>query len=925
MEILIHYIHMFMLRLFSTPVILTVFLSSALVSGGLNAQTGSTTSFDINIPKRGSGEGSKAIFQVEATIVMEGTGTVDFRITDPEGEIQDFSLDASTVCVGVDPATNPCLAEFPDPGTGQSGDAITWELPTAGVPGDDDPQNVTYKLTINPLSNTDFVSSPGECLDSMPVPMETFNIEVVSGPEITGACLVSYDLTASGAECSDLGPPIQTPPLATIDAGSGTEQFCQQLRPGVDSTLVLDKSGSMNSSPIAGPSARKIDALKIAVDKFVDRWGEIRSAEATSPEASLPNDNIGVILFNSDASWLGDATGLGDFDTVAPTISDDMALVTGGGLTSIGDGLFMASNALFSGPLAGNGNRKTILLMSDGKENAHRRVRLWDNNESTVLQWSKVGDISAAEFQSRINIQLGSDATGWSDLPHESNLRIYTVTVGSSTAVSAEINQGIAMATGGFYINSETNADILSAYFIELLQNFVKFNTWNVVALRSAEVGVSDGAQQSYSIDFPLPSTSRAASIDVTWNPDFGHLCLEVRPPAADYPETVCSHYKGQSAGQLSWSKLLVGKGGSYSSTSDWKAIVRPAVGGALADTSVAREDTRGDRQFPVSLVIMSEDSTVNSDFTIEAGDYVPGSGIPLRVSLKESGRALLSGVTVSAQVASPSQSIGDLLSASNAGTEQPDTCPGGCDIDSPADAKLANELKDNPEALQSDFDTINFVDNGDASSGDLVAGDGVYSAIYQADAPGHHNVLFRVHGSTERSGNVHREQLISFVVRSAPDSSETVIDSSISADPNTGQNSLDVNFTPKTRGGSLLGPGWANYFWFAGPAITPFKASDNLDGTYSAVVNFMGEAPPALTLHFLDVAQAIEDSVTADALPIPLEEGTAISVVVPGNGVSACQWYDLTCGAIWLKYLILILILLLILFLLFKRSSSKS
>ncbi len=918
MQMLVHYKHKFRARLFSKYLMPTLFLASALLSGGVHAQTGSTTSFDIDIPRRGSGAGSKAIFQVEATIVMEGTGTVDFRVTDPEGEAQDFSLDASTVCVGSDPATNPCLAEFPDPGTGSGGDSVLWGLPTAGAPGDDDPQNVIYKLTINPLSNTDFASSPGDCLDSTPVPTETFNIQVLSGPGITGACLVSYDLTAPGAECSNLGPPIQTPPVATIDAGSGVEQFCDQLRPGVDSTLVLDKSGSMNSPPMAGPSARKIDALKIAVEKFVDRWDVIRGAEGSSPD-----DNIGVVLFDSNESWLGGATGLGDFDTVAPSIAGDMALVNAGGSTSIGDGLFAASSALFAGPLSGNGNRKTILLMSDGKENIHRRVRLWDNDTSSVLQWSDIDTISAADFQSRIKIQLGSDSTTWDDLPNESDLRIYAVTVGSSTAVSAEINQGIAMATGGFYINSETNADILSAYFIELLQNFVKFNTWNTVALRSAEVGITGNEPQSYSIDFPLPSTSRAASIDLTWNPAFGHLCLDVLPPGADEPETVCSNLKAQEAGQLSWSEIFAGNGETFDTTAKWRATIRPGMGIPPIEIEAARGETPADRLFPVFLVIMSEDTNVKSDFSVETGDYVPGSQIPLRVSLKESGRPLLSDVTVSARVASPSQSIGDLLSASNAGTSQPDNCPGGCDTESAANAKLANELEKNEDALQTDFDTINFADNGDASNGDVIAGDGVYSALYQVSVPGHYNVLFNSEGSTERAGSLQREQLISLVVRSQPDPAQTSIDSSISSDPDNNQQSLNVTFKPATQGGNLLGPGWGNYFWFAGPGITPFKATDNLDGTYSASINFTDEAPE-LTLHFLDVAQVIEDSVTGDTLPIPLEEGTAVGVVVPDNGGGACQWYDLTCGMVWLKYLILIVILLLILLLLFRRSSSN-
>ncbi|QQO53172.1 MAG: VWA domain-containing protein [Thiohalocapsa sp. PB-PSB1] len=887
-------------------IIYSLFLAILLPLLGTGDAIGSTTSLEIKIPKRGSGSGSMAIYQVEATMIVDGTGTVEFRVTDPENKTADFTLDSSTVCVGGDPATDPCAHEFPF--TGNGNDSVKWEVPAVGV----------YKLTINPNSNTEF--SGGECVDTMPVEVEKYRVKVLSGPEITDACLVSYDLSASGSECFDLGPPIQTIPLATINIdpndGSALDQFC---RPGVDSALVLDKSGSMNSSPMAGPSAKKIDALIIAANGFVNRWNLIREDEGTSPD-----DNIGVILFDSNESWLGDASTLDSFAEVAPSISGDMALVEADGSTSIGDGLFTASSALFDGPLATNGNRKTILLMSDGKENTHRRVRLWDNDASAVLQWSDIGTIAAADFQSRIKIQLGSDSTSWTDLANESNLRIYAVTVGSSTAVSAEINQGLAMATGGFYINSETNADILPAYFIELLQNFVKFNTWNVVALRSVSIGVDDnGVVQTDFIDFPLASTSQATSIDLSWNAQFGHVCLDVLAPGAkeEEKETVCSNQDDQAAGTLSWTKNLLTADPPVDTSGKWRATIRPMSGGAPFGLVNLVDYVPDAVEFPVFLTIMAEDSNVGSDYSIGVDDYVPGSEIPLHVKLKESGKALVGGVSVSALVASPDQSIGDLLAASSAGTSQPGNCPGGCDTDTDADTKLANELSENEEALARVENTVTLLDNGNSENGDQVAGDGIYSALYQVDAPGHYNVLFKTSGTTERSGDVMREQLMSLVVRNQPDADKTDIDTHISSDPKSRRQILNMTFKPATKGGHLMGPGWANYFWFTGPEITPFKATDNLDGTYSVAVSFYGWKIPDLTLHFLDVAQAIEDSTTHDKLPAPLGDSTALSDVTEQP---PCKWYDLTCGMARLKYLILIILVLLIVFLLFRKHSGN-
>ena len=176
----------------------------------------------------------------------------------------------------------------------------------------------------------------------------------------------------------------------------------------------------------------------------------------------------------------------------------------------------------------------------------------------------------------------------------------------------------------------------------------------------------------------------------------------------------------------------------------------------------------------------------------------------------------------------------------------------------------------------------MSLLDNGNSANGDQIAGDGIYSALYTVSAPGHYNVLFNAEGSTVRSGTLQREQLMSLVVRNQPDFDETEINTSVQTNPGADiPQTLNIKFTPVTKGGYFMGPGWANYFWFTAPGVTPFKGKDNLDGTYTASVNFSGE-PPALTLHFLDVAQTIEDTVNSSSLPISPDNDTAIGVVPP-------------------------------------------
>lgn len=120
-------------------------------------------------------------------------------------------------------------------------------------------------------------------------------------------------------------------------------------------------------------------------------------------------------------------------------------------------------------------------------------------------------------------------------------------------------------------------------------------------------------------------------------------------------------------------------------------------------------------------------------------------------------------GETVLAKVIKPGQSKGDLLAKSEA---SPEPAPTG-DSQSPAEAKLFNELQDNLGALQVDDDVIALTDPD---------GDGVYTADYPTREPGHYTFLFAVQGRTNEAGIVSRQQLKSAFARAVPDPSQTAI-----------------------------------------------------------------------------------------------------------------------------------------------------
>lgn len=446
---------------FGTALLFFSLLMSATVFGQ------GVTNIKINVPKKSSP--NFPIQRLKVTVSMATDAHVAFNVTNPHGVTKRFPAvgtfsPGGPVVPNIEMCVSPCI---PPPGT--SGVDVVSAIPPPNLPALD-PARKRYVFQIELLSDYDlnnFCAHPS----GFPAMGEEWTIAVDTGPNIVGVCLGSFERTPScNSMVTDFALIKSTNPsdVATV-VGSSTPTACEE-RPAVDVVLVLDKSGSMGWSTMGGSPRPKIDALRDAVKRFVNQWTDLRSSE-TSP----PDDQLGIVLFDTDAQWIGWgglAAGLHPFTTIQPLVTDvNLNSIIPGGNTSIGDGLEKAvSEGLFKDMATeGNGHRKVILLMSNGMENTTQRVDVNDPMNPTIIRTFPTGAAEAAKVS----------------LPHQSELQIYSVTVGTSTAVSADINEDIATATKGFYINTETQSDLLSIYFLDLLQNFLKFNTYETVRMIS--------------------------------------------------------------------------------------------------------------------------------------------------------------------------------------------------------------------------------------------------------------------------------------------------------------------------------------------------------------------------------------------------------------------------------------------------------
>jgi hypothetical protein len=278
-------------------------------------------------------------------------------------------------------------------------------------------------------------------------------------------------------------------------------------------------------------------------------------------------------------------------------------------------------------------------------------------------------------------------------------------------------------------------------------------------------------------------------------------------------------------------------------------------------------------------LHVMAEDAGIKTDMSIVPADYKPGNQLKLQAKLTQFHRPIVGlgskpGDRIEAELVRPGESVGDLLSDSDASaTPQPCPATGPCDKQSPAEAKLANMLKEKPSALVHTSEIVQLFDDGNkVEHGDDVAGDGIYSALYSADLPGHYNFLIAAERVDASGPRFSRQQLRTAYVRPFPNSGNTDLQATLIS-----RGTLQIIMTPRGVSGDRLGPGWANYFWFTSSGVAPFKAIDNLDGSYTATLNFTGK-PPKVLVHFENVLAVIGDSVTPDHLPQPLDSSNVLA-----------------------------------------------
>jgi hypothetical protein len=785
------------------------------------------------IPTTAGGQGP--IIGVQISVVLEQDAAVTFSI----------AKGAATLTLGPFGPSGMQTSSPPVDQHLQTGitlpDLVSVTFPPTTPPAGDPQRNV---YVFNIVLQTDY-NPAMQCITTLAAD-DIITLSVTSGPNIAGACLVSYAFTSG---CTVPVVVVQPPQkIATVVGFPG--EPCPTTRPGLDLVLVLDHSGSMageatlSVSPPPPPPNTRIDQLQHAVSLLSTVWTNLRASEAAPP-----TDNVGVVVFDSTgAQWTGLPSPLNLFSTntaafALANLQTGANAILPGASTSIGDGLRIGVPSLVP---SGDPNRRVVLLMTDGLQNTDPFVQPdpSDPTNKVQLHWQS-GAHPDQDIFDRSNSNLN-------------NYQIYTVTVGPASVVDATIGQTLASITGGFYLNIEDDASFLGPFFLELLQNFLHFTSWETYRMTRAQL---TSAAPVFTTTIPITGTTT-------------HVVVTLRG-SAETPLRVSVTPSGEATATQSSTvdgvavlRFDVPTSHAYQYGGNWTVVVdfAPIILEVASAPRAASEDVAID----FDLVLLGEDLGLHTELNIVPSDYVPGVPVQFEVNLTELGRPVI-GVgshpddKLLVEVVKPGIGIGDLLSTSSAATTQ----PFGSDPGTAAQAKLYKQVTGDPASLN-------------RTSGDVVtltdSGGGIYRGSYAVQTPGHYNFLFGIEGTAPNVGRFSRQQLKTVYVRAKPSGTATSIQSTTQT-VSLG-NQLTLTFTPRTQFGNLLGPGWANYFWFTGPGVTPFKGIDNLDGSYTARLLYHTPLPPTVELNFIDFPAVIGDNVPPDQLPIPLGPNTILTPV---------------------------------------------
>ncbi len=636
--------------------------------------------------------------------------------------------------------------------------------------------------------------------------------------------------------------------------GDGTDQdFALVIYNGefparnpVDIMLVLDVSGSMNSTA-AGGTDDKIDLLKDAVEMFIRVWEPF----------TIPDDRMGIVYFSSAIASTFPAAPplLTPFQPNENAFITDVRAQTAGGCTALGAGILTADAAFDALP----DRQRHIIVFTNGMQNRSPMV-------------TKVG----AAYQILADASASCGDAGVADLPGinlaDYNAKaIHTIGTGVSGASWTTLVTDIASETGGLSHFTSTPDENLEDFFLDALVAALRVDPVEKVATARGTLSRRAAAQQKET--FEINATVRKATFAVSWRGDRRPQAVGytlIAPDGTPVPRSALSFRTGPFYRIASMDFPLQVADSTIAHDGTWQLVFQPNL-------------ITNEVSYRVHLIV--EDAEVRYHFDVPTAGVGVGETIPISLWAQQGTRTLTDLQDVYVNVARPPVGFGTFMvnhQVSQAQLVQP--------IDLSGDQFASQAGKIGFILLQDDAlrrkldpltDRVQLFDDGLPDHGDAKAGDGVYSALYtNTTRPGFYDVAVSFRHDGPGSGPTVRadSKTLSVGIEQFDRDRSTFDIRSVSSDGDRA--TYEITVMPIDRFDNYLGPG---YDVDAVVALLGDKwggrrvpLTDNLDGSYSGRVDVSGTEVDAGATVRVDIDGR---SVTQVALPPRAEQRLALSI----------------------------------------------
>lgn len=533
------------------------------------------------------------------------------------------------------------------------------------------------------------------------------------------------------------------------------------------------------------------------------------------------------------------------------------------GSTSFGDGLAMAMGPEFLNlgdyeAELRNAHpdqrwRNVILFISDGRHNTPCGYEIDDVGLISFTGCGDQPEYDLRDLRDDAGQDLGDDAGQYL-------AQVHTIAIDAGGDAASEEMEQLAARAGGthHYVDTleGTTEDALREFFLDILQNTLRFNTWHVaqrIAIDDDLVELagtwSDDDEQAGPLTVEdgrvpvhVPTTAKAVSF-VAWWKDDATVQLDVWPPHAGRPITRYSnngHIEFAIGTRPEW----------HDPAEPWRFKLQ-----------VVPENRVPDAEPPPlmharALVFVDHDQ-LQPHFKIDGPLSREQGGVRITTRLQAFGRPIDVGADGRVYV-NAKRPDASLMAQIMDACDEPELremldeiemrAMAGVDVGSMLTELVAACRAAHPDLMTRSWYQVEMRDDGEGA--DLTAGDGVYSARFPGEDierfyEGHYQIYINVDGADSQIGRfqLSHQQTVFVPQGVAPSPVDQAVQNAPgNAVRNPGARGVieriaEITVTPRDMLGNPIGPGRGGYLWlrFDDDEISPRLLQDNLDGTYTA------------------------------------------------------------------------------------------